>query len=123
MTFRELRLLADENISPKVVAFLRQQGLDVLDVKEQGWQGQDDETLLAKAYQDQRFVLTYDADFGRLAIHLGKPHYGILYLRLRNLRPDYVNRILAKLLAMDYSISPGTLIVVEDTRLRIRNPI
>lgn len=38
MKFRELHILADENISPKIVAFLRNEGLDVLDTKEQGWQ-------------------------------------------------------------------------------------
>ncbi len=37
MKFHQLRVLADENVSPKVVAFLRNHGLDVLDTKEQGW--------------------------------------------------------------------------------------
>jgi len=31
MKFQELRILTDENVSPKVVAFLRHHGLDVLD--------------------------------------------------------------------------------------------
>ena len=35
MTFSSLRILADENISPKVVPFLREQKLDVLDTKEE----------------------------------------------------------------------------------------
>jgi len=120
--FQRLRLLADENISPKVVQFLREHGIDVADVKELGWQGEKDDILLAKAYQDQRFVLTYDSDFGTLAIHLGKSYYGIIYLRLRILRPDYVNSIIAKLLICDQEITPGALVVVEDTRIRIRRP-
>jgi len=122
MKFRQLRLLADENISPKVVQFLHRQGIDVTDVKELGWQGEKDDILLGKAYQDQRFVLTYDSDFGTLAIHLGQSYYGVIYLRLRILRPDYVNGVIAKLLICDQEITSGSLVVVEDTRIRIRRP-
>ena len=60
------------NISPKVVRFLRNVGLDVLDVKEQHWYGQNDEVLLDIAYRDQRFVLTHHSDFGTLAVNKGE---------------------------------------------------
>jgi predicted nuclease of predicted toxin-antitoxin system len=42
MRLCSVKLLADENISPRVVSFLRSKGLDVIDVKEKGWQGRDD---------------------------------------------------------------------------------
>jgi len=54
MKFHELRVLADENVSPKVVAFLRNHGPDVLDTKEQGWHGKSDDELLEIAYQEKR---------------------------------------------------------------------
>jgi predicted nuclease of predicted toxin-antitoxin system len=56
MKFHQLRFLTDENISPKVVTFLRNHGLDVLDTKEQGWQGKSDDELLKIAYQDKRWA-------------------------------------------------------------------
>ena len=43
------KILADENVSPKVVSYLRGKGLDVIDTKEENWQGQEDEFLLEKA--------------------------------------------------------------------------
>ena len=46
MKLQDVKILTDENISPKVVRFLRDVGFDVLDVKEQHWYGQDDEVLL-----------------------------------------------------------------------------
>jgi predicted nuclease of predicted toxin-antitoxin system len=38
-------------------------------------------------------VLTHDSDFGTLAINVEKPYYGILYLRLKNLKPQNVIRV------------------------------
>jgi len=42
MKLRTLKILTDENISPKVVSFLRQDGFDVLDTKEQQWYGKNE---------------------------------------------------------------------------------
>ncbi|MGE0084575.1 MAG: DUF5615 family PIN-like protein [Desulfococcaceae bacterium] len=50
--------MADENISPRVVSFLRQKGTDVIDTKEEKWHGKDDGYLLEKAFTDNRFILT-----------------------------------------------------------------
>ena len=98
MKFHQLRVLTDENVSPKIVVFLRNHGLDVLDTKEQGWQGKSDDELLEIAYQDNRWVLTHDADFGTLAIHEGKPYLGIIFLRVRNLKSHNVIRVCNQLL-------------------------
>jgi predicted nuclease of predicted toxin-antitoxin system len=49
MVARFLKILTDENISPRVVSFLRGKGLDVINVKEQGWQGSADKFLMAAA--------------------------------------------------------------------------
>lgn len=92
MKLRQAHLLADENISPKVLAYLRSIGLDVLDTKEQRWCGTADEELINRAYREQRFILTHDSDFGTLAINQGKPCYGILYLRIKNLKSINVIR-------------------------------
>ncbi len=51
MKFRSLKILTDENISPRVVSFLREKGTDVIDTKEEEWHGKDDEYLLEKAYE------------------------------------------------------------------------
>ncbi|MDU9049638.1 MAG: DUF5615 family PIN-like protein [Candidatus Electrothrix sp. Rat3] len=123
MRLHQIKLLADENISPKVVASLRQQGIDVLDTKEQMWQGATDEALLNIAYQEERFVLTHDSDFGTLAVNQGKPCYGILYLRLKNLKSANVSNVCTGLFQRDMEIIPHTLWVIEETRIRIRHLI
>ena len=120
MKLHAIKILTDENISPKLVAFLRQTGADVRDVKEEQWFGTDDETLLDIAYQEERFVLTHDADFGTLAIHQGKPCYGILYLRLKNVKPATIIQTWTELLQKELEIVSQSIWVIEETRVRIR---
>jgi len=121
MKLHDIKILTDENISPKVVAFLRQYGIDILDTKEQHWYGKNDEDLMSTAYQDKRFVLTHDSDFGTLAINERKPCYGILYLRLSNLNPRNVIRACENVFRKDVDVFPGTILVIEETRIRIRH--
>jgi len=87
LNLRRFRFLADENIHTDVVSFLRDLGYDVLDVREQGWSGPDDLSLIHEALQDSRVVLTHDSDFGALAVGAGEPIVGIIYLRPGHIRP------------------------------------
>lgn len=121
MKFPPPKLLTDENISPQIVLFLRQSGVDVLDVKEQQWHGKADDALLAVAHQQQRFVLTHDSDFGTLAINQGQSCYGILYLRLKNVKPIHVISVCTELIRRSLDIVPSTIWVIEETRVRIRH--
>ena len=118
--FHKIKILTDENISPKVVSFLRQQRIDVLDTKEQAWFGRTDENLLEIATKEQRFIMTHDSDFGTLAIHEGKSYYGIIYIRVRNFHPQNVIRVCKQLFELKTELIRRTLIVVEESRLRIR---
>jgi predicted nuclease of predicted toxin-antitoxin system len=115
-----LKILTDENVSPRVVSFLRGKGLDVIDVKEKGWEGADDKLLMAAAWEEKRFILTHDSDFGTLAINEGVPCYGIIYVRLKDLRVEKVKESLDKFLKVEKEIFEGTIIVLKESQLRIR---
>jgi predicted nuclease of predicted toxin-antitoxin system len=123
MKLNQAAFLTDENISPKVVGYFRNMGLDVLDTKEQLWHGTDDEDLITRAYREHRFILTHDSDFGTLAINQGKPCYGILYLRLKNLKSVNVIRVCEDLFRRNIEIHPHTIWVIRETRIRIRSII
>jgi predicted nuclease of predicted toxin-antitoxin system len=111
MKFSTLSILSDENISPKVVAFLRQCGLDVLDTKVQQWYGKDDDELLDTANREQRFILTHDSDFGTLVINENKACYGIIYLRVKNQRLYNLIRICKQLLLLYADFLQGTVCI------------
>ena len=123
MNLRDVKILTDENVSPKVVVFLRSIGMDVIDVKEQHWHGRGDDEILNIAYQERRFVFTHDSDFGTLAVNMGRPYYGIIYLRLKSLKPANVIKICDRVFNKSLDVSSGTILVIEETRIRVRNPL
>ena len=47
------RILTDENVSPRVVAFFRANGYDVVDIKELGLFGLPDREVLGRAHAEQ----------------------------------------------------------------------
>ncbi len=115
-----LKFLTDENVSPRVVSFLRGLGYDVLDVKERRWHGKEDAELLQKAARAKRFVISHDRDFGKLAINQRRPCYGVIYLRLKDQRSANAVRVMREFLNSHPNIRPGTLIVLRESRARIR---
>jgi len=61
-------LLADENLHPDVVAFLRSEQSDVRYVREAGLIGSNDLSLIRLAHAEGRVIVTHDRDFGALAV-------------------------------------------------------
>jgi len=116
MKLRDFPLLTDENISPVVVEYLRNEGFNVLDVTENGWQGDSDTEQLNRAYTDGRIVVTHDGDFGTLAVQNGQPLTGIFFVRPGHHDPavtavtiDTINVVLAN----DPDLQPPFLLVAK----------
>ena len=57
-------LLADENVHPEIISFLRGIQLNVVSIAEQGKFGLSDKDVLKLATDSERVVLTHDSDFG-----------------------------------------------------------
>lgn len=111
--------LVDENVAPRVTAFLRGRG-NVRDVKEEGWFGLSDEELLSIAQREGRIIITYDVNFAALN-KLEQEHPGVIFLRLRNLRPEAVVAALERFLAEhEQRDVTNTLATIEETRVRFR---
>lgn len=113
MRLRDLSLLTDENIHPAVVAFLRSEGFDVVDIREIGWAGRPDTKLLDRSVAERRVVVTHDRDFGTLALAANAPVHGILYLRPGHIDPAFTTATLQALLRQHLSILPPFVLVAE----------
>jgi predicted nuclease of predicted toxin-antitoxin system len=114
-----MRFLADENVPGPAVLALRQEGHDVLWIKEV-IPGAEDSAVLDLAQREQRVVVTADTDFGELAFRSGLPaQCGIILLRLDWTDPGADNYTIARALGSRADWN-GIFAVVEQDRVRLR---
>jgi predicted nuclease of predicted toxin-antitoxin system len=106
-------LLADENIAPDVIEGLRSRGADVAGVIERGHAGRSDDDLLNVAFEEGRVVVTHDSDFGALAVRVGLPLVGIIYLRPGHIHATEVLRQIDAVRALEIEAHPPFVLVAE----------
>jgi len=84
-----IKFLSDENIAKSLTKFLRGEGHDVKDIKDEGLYGIPDEEVLNIAKGDSRVILTHDKEFGGI---LNDPlnFKGIIFIRYSNQSPSNV---------------------------------
>lgn len=116
-------LLADENVHPDVIVFLRKAGLDVESVSEQGKFGISDTQVLQAATKAGRVVLTHDSDFGGLAL-MGAQFVGIVYVRPGHIHADFTIKTLEAIRDNAPEVTPPFILVAERTgdtvKIRVR---
>jgi predicted nuclease of predicted toxin-antitoxin system len=116
-----MRFLADAGVSPKTVDLLTQLGDDAVHVRSLGLERAPDLELVDRARADGSVIVTFDLDFGDvLALGVYDKPSAIIF-RLVNERADSVNERLALVLKERRAdLESGALIIVEDTRYRVR---
>jgi len=117
-----MRFLADMGISQKSVDWLRNQGYDIVHLREQGLQCMTDEDIFIKAKNENRVILTMDLDFSRIVAASKTVLPSVIVFRLSDERSENVNRKLEELLKMCYeNIKEGSIISVGENRIRVRH--
>lgn len=114
-----MRFLANENIPGDAVARLRSIGHDVAWVRDDA-PGSRDDAVLARAIRENRVLLTFDKDFGELALKARLPTAcGVILLRLEMPPALSVGHLLAGLIESrdDWT---GHFSVIEPGRVRMR---
>jgi predicted nuclease of predicted toxin-antitoxin system len=114
-----MRILADENIPGKTVRGLRDGGYDVLWIRETS-PGITDPEIIRIAVEEQRIIVTFDKDFGELAVTgQGQNPPAIILLRISKPSPattaETINEILSS--REDWL---GHLTVIDDNHIRMR---
>jgi predicted nuclease of predicted toxin-antitoxin system len=112
LRLQDFSLLADENIHPDVVSFLRSSGFDVLYARD-SLISSSDTALLQLSHSQNRVVITHDKDFGTLAIARGEPMIGILFLRPGHIDPRFTKETLEVLFQSNLDLKPPFIIVAN----------
>jgi len=116
-----MKFLADMGISPKIADFLQQLGHQAVHLQTQGLHGLRDSEILEKACKEDCILLTHDLDFGDLLAASGAELPSVVIFRLRNMRPENVNRYLIKIISQyPKDLENGSIVTVTEARIRMR---
>ena len=101
MNLSEFKFLTDENMPPRAVAWLKNKGLDVFDIKSEGLGGTSDEDILPIAQAQNRVIITQDSDLGTILFKLGLQKAGVIFLRPGHVSAQQAIDSLEKLFSAD----------------------
>lgn len=117
-----MKFLIDNALSPYIAEQLSVQGHDALHVRDLGLQSAADSAIVTRAAKEGRVLVSADTDFATLlAVSEGTTPSIILFRRDTGRSPiKQVEFLLANLPAIAQALEEGSIIVFEDTRLRVR---
>lgn len=114
-----VRLLVNENFPAPSVPILRAAGYDVFSIAE-SCPGIDDGEVLSRATRDQRWLVTFDRDYGELLFARGHPSPpAVILLRVTAYRPDAPAQWVMQL-AQDAAACLGKFTVFDGSTIRSR---
>ena len=114
------QFLVDENLPRSLAARLNAAGLVAQDVRDLGFRGAPDEEIFDFARSQRLILLTADLGFGAL-MRAYPDAPGAVLVRVPNDWPTAaVNELIEKSLLRLPEIVPGSLVVIEPERVRIR---
>ena len=117
-----MKLLIDNALSPVVAARLRAEGHDVAHVRDLGLADASDEVIMNAAAADGRVLVSADTDFGTILARRGTARPSVVLLRRSSQRKPELQAalLLANLATVETALNVGAVVVIEDSRIRVR---
>lgn len=109
-------------VDVRVVEWLNRQGYDARHLRDEGLQRLPNGEIFDKAIREDRVILTLDLDFGEIAAFSRGRRASVILFRLHNTcMPRVIARLEAVLQDSAAALDRGALVIVEESRHRIRN--
>lgn len=116
-----MRLLANENVPIPSVVLLRAAGHDVVSIAEVEPAALDP-SVIERAVRDDRFILTFDRDYGDLIFRQRvPPPPGVIYLRFIPTSPEEPATLVQQVFAQPDIALEGRFTVVSRREIRQRD--
>ena len=116
-----MRFLADMGVDTRVIMWLKQEGHDAKHLREEGLQRSPNGEIFAKAISEKRVILTFDLDFAEIVALSKGQKASVILFRLHNTRTSHlISRLSTVLSESAEALEEGAVIVVEESRHRVR---
>ncbi len=118
-----MRFLIDNALSPLFAELLQDRGHDAVHVREYNLQAAEDPIILERAALENRTIVSADTDFGShlAAQRSGKPSFVLFRGRMSRRPQSLAELFLSHLSSVEDSLSKGAVVVIEPSRIRIRD--
>jgi predicted nuclease of predicted toxin-antitoxin system len=117
-----MRFLVDQCLSADLAVALSAARHDVLHVRELGMQRAADQEVLDAARRDDRVLISADTDFGTILAQTAAAGPSlVVFRRTTSRRPaQQAALLLANLDEIAEALDEGSVVVIEETRIRVR---
>ena len=116
-----IKLLIDMNLPPSWAPALSELGWPAVHWSDIGDPRALDETIMAWAARNSHVVFTHDLDFGAMLADAGTTGPSVLQVRARDVLPRHLLGIVAATLRQhEEDLASGALVVVDESRARVR---
>ena len=109
------------NLSPEWVATLQRHGWEAVHWSNVGDPRAGDKDIMDWAVARQHIVFTHDLDFGTMLALTHEVGPSVIQVRAENVLPDHLEGpVIAALNQHESDLSSGALVVVDESRSRVR---
>lgn len=116
-----MKFLADHCVFGKTIRLLREQGHEVLTLKDLGHAASPDEIVLQLAQKETATIVTCDREFGNILLYPPEQYGGIVVLKITPSNQSQIHRLFLNFLEKESSHSVrGKLVVVDSHHVRVR---
>lgn len=116
-----MKLLLDQGLPRSAAALLCEAGIDAIHVADIGFSAADDTDILQRAQEDERVVVTLDADFRALLALTEAISPSVIRIRIERLRAEALTNLLLTVVGeCEEDLEQGAVVTVEPSRIRVR---